>query len=70
MVGVAQGNYEVVVVDYYGDYTATTVCSLMSPTNTPTPTTTLTPSITPPVKCANLCLIIYNIGTIVFKNII
>ena len=62
LVGVAQGNYEVVVVDYYGDYTATTVCSLMSPTNTPTPTTTLTPSITPPVKCANLCLIIYNIN--------
>jgi hypothetical protein len=60
LVGVAQGNYEVVVVDYYGDYTATTVCSLMSPTNTPTPTTTVTPSITPPLQCANLCLITYD----------
>jgi hypothetical protein len=60
LVGIAQGDYEVVVVDYYGDYTATTVCSLMAATNAPTPTPTITPSETSPMKCANLCLIAYN----------
>ena len=60
LVGMAQGDYEVVVVDYYGDYTATTVCSLMAATNAPTPTPTITPTITMPMKCVNLCLIIYD----------
>ena len=40
LVGVPQGTYEVVVVDYYGDYTASTVCSLLAPTPT---ATTLSP---------------------------
>jgi hypothetical protein len=59
LVGMAQGNYEVVVVDYYGDYTATTVCSLMAATNAPTPTPTTTPTPTSPLKCVDLCLIAY-----------
>lgn len=55
--GVPVGSYEVVVVDYYGDYTATTICGLFGPTPTPTHTMTPTPSQTPPVKCVDLCLI-------------
>ena len=54
---VPQGLYEVTVVDYYGDYTATTVCGLFP--LTPTPTTTTTPTPTPTVTPAypNLCFI-------------
>jgi hypothetical protein len=54
---IPQGSYGVTVVDYYGDYTASTVCALMVITPTPsiTPTQTVTPSITP--TCTQLCLI-------------
>lgn len=57
LVGIPQGSYEVSVIDYYGDYTATTICELfpLTPTNTPTPTTTPTPTPTPIYP--NLCLI-------------
>lgn len=55
--GVPQNNYEVTVVDYYGDYTATTVCSLYPPSPTPTTTTTPTPTITPSPVYPNLCLV-------------
>jgi|688.fasta_scaffold05193_6 hypothetical protein len=57
LVGVRQGTYEVVVVDYYGDYTASTVCSLVAPTPTATPTQTVTPTVTPSGICPKLCLI-------------
>jgi hypothetical protein len=39
------GSYQVVVSDFYGDFTAYTSCSLIAPS--PTPTNTPTPSITP-----------------------
>lgn len=55
LVGVPEGNYEVVVVDYYGDYTNTTVCSLFAPSQTPTPTMTPTPTTTPAPSYPDLC---------------
>lgn len=49
--------YEVTVVDYYGDYTATTVCELFALTTTPTPTPTTTPTPTVTPAYPNLCFI-------------
>lgn len=57
LVGVPQGSYEVIVVDYYGDYTATTVCSLFPPSATPTPTITPTPTTTPAPVYPDLCFV-------------
>ena len=57
LVGIPQGNYQVTVVDYYGDYTASTVCSLFPPTQTMTPSPTVTPTVTPSGVCPQLCLI-------------
>jgi hypothetical protein len=50
------GTYSAVVVDYYGDFTAFTSCSIFAPTPTPTitPTPTLTPSSTP-LPITGLC---------------
>jgi hypothetical protein len=45
------------VVDFYGDYTATTVCSLFPLSPTPTSTVTPTPTNTPAPVYPNLCLI-------------
>ena len=57
LTNISGGTYEVTVIDYYGDYTATTVCGLFP--LTPTPTTTTTPTPTPTVTPAypNLCLV-------------
>lgn len=63
LVGIPQGNYEVTVVDYYGDYTATTVCSLFPPTQTITPSPTATPTVTPSGVCPQLCLIAIGTST-------
>lgn len=54
--GILPGFYPVTVVDYYGDYTASTICQMIAftPTPTQTPTMTLTPSSPPP--CSELCL--------------
>lgn len=51
------GFYNITVIDYYGDYTANTVCSLVIPT--PTPSTTVTPTFTPTASpnWSKLCLI-------------
>jgi len=51
------GRYTVLVVDYYGDYSATTACNILAPTPTATttPTITPTPSTTPP-NAPPLCL--------------
>jgi hypothetical protein len=57
LIGVPQGSYEVVVVDYYGDYTASTICSLIAPTPTATPTQTVSPTVTPSGTCPKLCFI-------------
>lgn len=54
--GVPQGSYTVTVVDYYGDYSSTTVCNLFAPSQTPTQTITPTPTITPSPVWPNLCL--------------
>lgn len=57
LVGMPAGDYEVTVIDYYGDYTASTVCSLVQPTPNPTttPTTTPTPTVTP--SYGKLCIV-------------
>ncbi len=57
LVGVPSGNYEVLVVDYYGDYSARTICSLFAPTATITPSPTATPTVTPSGTCPKLCFI-------------
>ena len=63
LVGIPQGSYQVTVVDYYGDYTASTVCSLFPPTPTITPSPTVTPTITPSAICPQLCLIAISTDT-------
>jgi hypothetical protein len=63
LVGVPQGSYEVVVVDYYGDYSARTICSLLAPTATVTPSPTATPTVTPSGICPKLCFIALGNGT-------
>jgi hypothetical protein len=55
--GVPEGSYKVLVVDYYGDYSATTICNLFGPSQTPTQTITPTPTITPSPVWGDLCLI-------------
>jgi len=57
------GNYPITVVDYYGDYTANTICSIFAATPTPTPTTTTTPTVTPSPVWPSLCLIV-SYGTV------
>jgi hypothetical protein len=57
LTGIPQGSYEVTVVDYYGDYTATTICGLFPPSPTPTTTMTPTPTSTPVPLYPNLCLV-------------
>ena len=57
LVGVSAKSYQVTVTDFYGDYTATTICSLFAPSPTPTNTTTPTPTVTPTPVYPNLCLI-------------
>jgi hypothetical protein len=57
LVGIPEGSYEVIVVDYYGDYSSTTVCNLFAPSQTPTQTITPTPTITPSPVWPNLCFI-------------
>jgi hypothetical protein len=63
--GLPGGNYGVSVVDYYQDYTATTICSIFaaSPTPTASQTATPTPTVTPDYD--NLCFFVdYKTGTI------
>ena len=60
LLGVPEGSYQVTVVDYYGDYSATTICNLFSPSQTPTATITPTPTITPSPVWPNLCFIYVN----------
>jgi hypothetical protein len=55
---IPSGNYPITIVDYYGDYTANTICSIFAPSPTPTSTTTPTPTITPSPSWPSLCLIV------------
>jgi len=57
MTNMGEGFYAVTVIDYYGDYTANTVCSLLLPTPTQTPTQTITPTPSPTPSYPQLCLI-------------
>ena len=57
MYNMTEGFYAVRVIDYYGDYTANTVCSLFPQTPTPTPTLTQTPTPTPTPSYPSLCLV-------------
>jgi hypothetical protein len=63
LVGIPQGSYQVTVIDYYGDYTASTVCSLLPPTPSITPSPTVTPTVTPSGVCPQLCLIAISTAT-------
>ena len=60
LAGVPEGSYTVTVVDYYGDYSSTTVCNLFLPSQTPTQTSTPTPTITPSPVWPSLCFIYVN----------
>jgi hypothetical protein len=60
---VGAGIYECTVIDYYGDYSSTTVCSLLVPTATPTPSVTTTPTVTPSGTCPKLCFIAIGTST-------
>jgi len=57
--GIPQGNYRVTVVDFYGDYTASTVCSLfpITSTSTITPASISTQTVELSEECSSLCLI-------------
>jgi hypothetical protein len=57
LVGVSGGTYQCTVVDYYGDYTATTACGIFAASATPTPSVTATPTVTPSGVCPKLCFI-------------
>lgn len=61
--GLLPGNYPVTVIDYYGDYTANTICVLAGPSPTPVPTQTVTPTPTQIIECQNICM--YIIGEFV-----
>jgi hypothetical protein len=65
LTNIGPGYYPVTVVDYYGDYTANTVCSILLPTASPTPSPTVTPSTTPPPVYANICFLAYNNSNVV-----
>ena len=55
---VLPGSWESVVVDFYGDYTASTICNISAVPVTPTPTPTITPTTTPPAMYEPLCILI------------
>jgi hypothetical protein len=61
--GLPSGSYGVTVVDFYGDYTANTVCSIFAPTPTATPTNTATPTPTATPDYPNLCFFVRYSGS-------
>lgn len=60
LTNIKSGDYPVKVVDYYGDYTANTFCSVFAPTPSVTASPTVTPSKTPPPVYPNICFFAYN----------
>lgn len=57
LTGLTSGTYTASVVDFYGDYSATTSCVIGQPSPPPTPSATPAPSPTPlPIFPSNLCL--------------
>jgi len=68
LTNLGSGQYNAVVTDFYGDFTANTTCVLLAPSPTPTMTPTPTPTPTPIVN--NLCLIVKRkIGKITFTDL-
>lgn len=63
------GNYTILVVDYYGDFSSTTICSLVAPTSTPTPTPTITMTPTPSLSLTNLCLTFVTPSSSVYQEL-
>lgn len=68
LINVGQGSYPVTVVDYYGDYTASTICSLIAPTATPAPTPPPTPLPTP-ITYPNFLCFVYQSSTTTYGPI-
>jgi hypothetical protein len=68
LINVGQGSYPVTVVDYYGDYTASTICTLIGPTATPAPTATPTPTPTP-ITYPNFLCFVYQSSTTTYGPI-
>lgn len=64
LTNIGRGSYAVRVVDYYGDYTATTICTLLAPTPSVTPTITPTITPSPSFTVPNICITIqgYNVS--------
>jgi hypothetical protein len=58
LANIGRGSYAVRVVDYYGDYTATTICTLLAPTPSVTPTNTPTITPSPSFNVPNICITI------------
>lgn len=56
--GLKEGIYEAIVVDFYGDYTASTFCSVDAIVPSPTPTMTLTPTPSTQPVYSSLCVLI------------
>jgi hypothetical protein len=56
--GLKEGIYEAIVVDFYGDYTASTFCSVDAIVPSPTPTMTLTPTPSSQPVYSSLCVLI------------
>lgn len=55
---VSPGDWKITVIDYYGDFTASTICGVIQPTTTPTVTPTLTPTpSSTPISYPSLCVI-------------
>jgi hypothetical protein len=58
LINVAPGDWNITVIDYYKDFTASTFCGVVQPTTTPTPTPTFTPTpSTTPVSYPTLCVV-------------
>lgn len=65
----AAGEYNVSVVDYYGDFTASTTCGLFAPTPTPTVTPTMTVTPTASSIISTLCLYVIGDSVLPIKRL-
>ena len=60
LTNVGVGSYACTIIDYYGDYTANTICVLQAPGVTPSPTLSPTPTLTPSPILPQICVEIEN----------
>lgn len=63
--GLKQGSYSATVVDFYGDYTASTVCTLQAPPPSPSQTPTNTPTPTKVPVYGSLCVLITGVSPVI-----